>query len=454
MMEGKMRASMSKKSLISCIFFFLFLLLAGNASSEVEPIYAGWTVGQPWNGYGTILRSTDSGKTWIHQAAGQIANVYLEGVFAVDPYTAWVVGDPDSGYATIYHTTDGGSTWERKGSPDTASANYVPDVGLAKVHAVGGDVWAVGNPGVILHTSDGGATWTNHIPDEYNDVQLQGVYVLDSNTVWATGGPAKDNHALILKTTDAGRTWTRQSGGDVDDANHILGISAVDAYTAWAVGGPYIALKTINGGETWTREPSPSSGAPYDLNEVYAVDPDTAWVAADFGIYWTTDGGLSWDSSANYGLVGAVAFMGVSAVSAQKAWGVYVHEPDPGLIVYTTDGGAIWTIIDQLNDEDLPGLQNISFATLPINLDDMIISLIGDVEQLVDDGLLNKGQGNALIVKLERGLERLADDRLKPAINALDAFSNQVDAFVRGGVLPSEIGQELSDQVNNIIELL
>jgi hypothetical protein len=62
-----MRADMAKKSLIISIVFLLFVLLAGNASSEVEPIYAGWTVGDIWDGYGTILRSTDSGKTWSRQ---------------------------------------------------------------------------------------------------------------------------------------------------------------------------------------------------------------------------------------------------------------------------------------------------------------------------------------------------------------------------------------------------
>ncbi len=58
-----MRASMSKKQLIIGIFFFLLLLLAGNAGGGVEPVYAGWTVGSSWDGYGTILRSTDSGET-------------------------------------------------------------------------------------------------------------------------------------------------------------------------------------------------------------------------------------------------------------------------------------------------------------------------------------------------------------------------------------------------------
>jgi hypothetical protein len=67
---------------------------------------------------------------------------------------------------------------------------------------------------------------------------------------------------------------------------------------------------------------------------------------------------------------------------------------------------------------------------------------------------LNKGQGNALIVKLEKALDRLVDDRLKTAGNVLNAFSNQVDAFVRGGVMLPEDGQYLSDRVNYIIEHL
>ncbi|MDD3815668.1 MAG: hypothetical protein PHZ02_13600 [Desulfocapsaceae bacterium] len=79
-----MRISKFNKSLISGIFSFLFVLLAGNACSKAEPMYAGWTVGRPSGRYATILRSTDSGKTWIRQGAGQIAAMSLSGVFAVD----------------------------------------------------------------------------------------------------------------------------------------------------------------------------------------------------------------------------------------------------------------------------------------------------------------------------------------------------------------------------------
>jgi photosystem II stability/assembly factor-like uncharacterized protein len=448
---------MAKKSLIIGIFFLLLLLLAGNANSEIEPVYAGWTVGDQWNGDGpgTILRSTDSGETWLLQGEGQIADVKLGGVFAVDPYTAWVVGDPDDGYATIYHTTDGGITWQRKGSvPD------VPNTDLVKVAAYGDNkVWAVGNfptnggnsfISSILHTSDGGVTWINQIPAEYEDVKLQGVHTPDGTNVWVTGGPNKDGYALILKSTDAGLSWTRQSGGDVAEAAHLLGISAVDENTAWAVGGDvidwaYIALHTTDGGTTWVRQDGVEGL--YDANEVYAVNASVVWAACDHSVYWSTNGGESWD---NHNV--APYTMDISAVSSQEAWAV--RNGVGASIYHTADGGSTWTMLEELNGEQLPQVQTISVATQPINPDYLIISLIEDVEQLVDEGSLNQGQGNALIVKLEHALDRLADDRLKAAINALDAFSNQVDAFVRGGVLPPESGQDLSDQVNYIIELL
>jgi photosystem II stability/assembly factor-like uncharacterized protein len=448
---------MSKKLLIIGIFLFLLLFLAGNASSEVEPVYAGWTVGDSWDdgsgtSYGTILRSTDSGETWVRQGVGQIAKVNMFGVFAVDPYTAWVVGNSDNGYATIYHTTDGGITWQRKGSAPDA-----PNVDLVKVAAYGDNkVWAVGksSTNVILHTSDGGATWTNQIPAEYEDVKLQGVHTPDGTNVWVTGGLSKDDnglsYALILKSTDAGLSWTRQSGGDVADADHLLGISAVDENTAWAVGGDvidgaYIALHTIDGGTNWVRQDGVEGL--WDANEVYAVNASVVWAACDHSVFWSTNGGESWG---NHNV--APYTMDISAVSSQEAWAA--RNGVGGCIYHTANGGSTWTTLEELNGEPLPQVQGVSFATQPINPDYLIISLIEDVEQLVDEGSLNQGQGNALIKKLEHALDRLDDDRLKAAINALGAFSNQVDAFVRGGVLWPEDGQNLSDQVNDIIELL
>jgi pullulanase/glycogen debranching enzyme len=73
---------------------------------------------------------------------------------------------------------------------------------------------------------------------------------------------------------------------------------------------------------------------------------------------------------------------------------------------------------------------------------DMIGDLIGQIEDLVDQGVLNKGQGNSLIVKLEGALEKLLDGKPHVAINRLNAFINEVNGL-SGNVLPEETAAHL-----------
>jgi photosystem II stability/assembly factor-like uncharacterized protein len=325
----------------------LVLACAGNSEGA---LYAGWTVGNVWgDGHATILRSADSGVSWTRQGIGQVADANMSGVFAVDPLTAWVVGDSDAGYATIYHTTDGGLTWGRKGT-----AAQVPNTALRKVATFGDEnVWAVG-PGTILHSGDGGATWANQIPAGYERTPLQGVYTPDGVTVWATG-EHKDGYATILKSSDGGLSWTRQSGGDVGLLDHVLGISAVDANTAWAMGGSgagggeWTVLGTTDGGATWTQQ---KQGG-HDGNEVCAVNALTVWAVSDSTIQRTTDGGTYWDESTSQEFT-----MGISAVDSQQAWAVSSGWSEA--IQRTSDGGNSWGKLTQLGGEGMPGLWTVS----------------------------------------------------------------------------------------------
>jgi hypothetical protein len=78
--------------------------------------------------------------------------------------------------------------------------------------------------------------------------------------------------------------------------------------------------------------------------------------------------------------------------------------------------------------------------------------LIHEVQQLVDGGSLNQGQGNSLIVKLEGALEKLDRGQPKPAANQLGAFVNEVDSLIDEGVLTPEEGQPLIDAAQSIID--
>ena len=69
----------------------------------------------------------------------------------------------------------------------------------------------------------------------------------------------------------------------------------------------------------------------------------------------------------------------------------------------------------------------------------------------MDNGVLNKGQGNALIQKLENALRMLGQEKTPATCGQLQAFVNQVEAYTRTGVLPEDIGLELINTANSVI---
>jgi pullulanase/glycogen debranching enzyme len=77
--------------------------------------------------------------------------------------------------------------------------------------------------------------------------------------------------------------------------------------------------------------------------------------------------------------------------------------------------------------------------------------LIEDILELVAEGVLNEGQGNSLIVKLEDALKNLDKGKPKVAVNRLNAFINEVTSLIDEGVLSPEEGQPLIDEAAAII---
>ncbi len=329
----------------------ILISITGTLISTAEQ-YAGWAVGHNTGGYATIIHTIDSGNTWVRQGSGQVADVALSGVFAVDPDTAWAVGNSVDGYGSIYRTTDGGQNWIRMGMGKTALAGKE----LGKVHVNSTNIWVLGH-GTILYSSDGGTNWVDRIPAGYDNVLLQGLFSLGS-TVWIGGeGTNTHDYATMLKSTDTGRTWNRVTGGDITQANHILGISAANADTLWCVGGDgFLVFRSDDGGQTWLRQPTP--GALGDANEVSAVDTNNVWVAVDNFIEWSTDGGSNWATHTT-----TYYTMGISAVNTQDVWAVINGEnPFIGKIYHTDTGGTNWQEQTLTSGGPLAPLWTVSFA--------------------------------------------------------------------------------------------
>jgi len=73
------------------------------------------------------------------------------------------------------------------------------------------------------------------------------------------------------------------------------------------------------------------------------------------------------------------------------------------------------------------------------------------IDELAAAGAINGGQANALTTKLDRALDRIDRGQTKGAINDMWAFVNQVEAWIRAGVLTQEEGQPLLDMADAII---
>ena len=83
-----------------------------------------------------------------------------------------------------------------------------------------------------------------------------------------------------------------------------------------------------------------------------------------------------------------------------------------------------------------------------ITSEEAAATITDDIQDLIDDGTLNKGQGDSLTSKLENIINKFEDDRDKPGCNQLNAFTQHVGSLIDDGVLTSAQGQPLIDQAN------
>ena len=89
-----------------------------------------------------------------------------------------------------------------------------------------------------------------------------------------------------------------------------------------------------------------------------------------------------------------------------------------------------------------------------VSFGQIVETVIETVADLINASGLSLGQGNSLITKLTNANVSFEQGRTRPAINQLNAFTNQVEALIRTGRLDAVIGQELLDQIANAILLV
>ncbi|NMG74958.1 WD40/YVTN/BNR-like repeat-containing protein [Aromatoleum diolicum] len=155
------------------------------------------------------------------------------------------VGD----YGTIVRSTDEGKTWQQAEVPVSAL--------LTAVHFVDDERgWAVGHGGVILVTSDGGANWQLQTTLDEKPVLLS-VHFTDAQRGYAVGA-----YGVAFVTADGGRNWAPMAVGSGHDAdlhlNHVFATREGALFLAAETG---VAFRSTDRGGHWTKLATGVSGS-------------------------------------------------------------------------------------------------------------------------------------------------------------------------------------------------
>jgi photosystem II stability/assembly factor-like uncharacterized protein len=302
-----------------------------------------------------ILKTSNGGESWVLQTLPAGCEGFLgNDISAVSHQVAWAAAGhskDDTPTGGILRTTDGGATWMLQALPDGMITRHIK--GIKAVSAT--EAWAVSLHGDVLHTTDAGVTWQivevrtamGHIID------MQRVNRMDviGQDIWIVDLLGEDSG--VVHSPDGGATWWRESLPDIVGEGHgPLVISAFSSLVAWAgVNSEGNLWWTANGGRSWNKSNDVLSlGIDYD--DICASSADVVWVAANGDTFGggfvarvrVTDGNFE----SNIAHHPPYKMEGVSAMTDEKAWAVGYKvpavEPDLpiGAIFYTSDGGVTW----------------------------------------------------------------------------------------------------------------
>ncbi len=257
---------------------------------------------------GTILKSTNSGLSYVAQVSGTTA--YLDQICFVSEVKGFVGGNNGA----VRATSNGGTTWTQipyfNSNPLTVRAITFFD---ANIGCIGG----ANAPNAGLHlTKDGGATWQKLILPSGAE-SVYGIYFFDANTIIVCG-----SSGLIYKTVNQGLTWADVSYGNPTSIDNLIltGLVFKDALNGYCSGGSPnnssqngLLIKTTDGGLSWTNVtnllPAPNAyiGIRYvNADTLYVIGGNIA-ANTDY-IAFSNNGGTTWARNTGYNTSRAVKF--------------------------------------------------------------------------------------------------------------------------------------------------
>lgn len=272
----------------------------------------GWVSGE----HGTILHTTDGGKTWTAQLGGdpQGTELGIIDLRFLDAQHGWAVQGVRYQDPPLLRTVDG-QNWQRAGhvAAGEGYGDYIfisPTTGFV----------IEGN--IIRRTLDGGSTWKDvfkcsarvEVSGLTREVNCGlGAIAFPTPTVGYVIGAMSSRHLVVCKTQDGGNTWQVALTPNVfdtdlprsDAVHHGVYPFFIDANTgvvAFYIGNSGKVLFTPDGGQNWQTLPS-SLMAP-----IRFADPEVGWSFLGDRWSYTTNGGRRWSSRTLRFPAGATAY--------------------------------------------------------------------------------------------------------------------------------------------------
>ena len=334
----------------------------------------GWTVGAS----GTILKTTDAGKTWQSQSSGIDAAIRL--VRFADANNGWAQGD----YGAILRTTDGGASW----TVSKPTNNYYGTPSLQFLDAK--TLLIKDNSGNVLSSADGGVNWktSTFVPAQISkagvmwalsdgmlsksvDLGLSQTQVLDARPSNYNGYPsysflrADDQHLLVSRSSQNyvngtwvyyNDYWRTQDGGATWDTPAMQGMPAGQYGNNFSLvyAGPGVLLVTINNllyrsgdmGASWAPVTAAFAGNNYFNNTSFFGLADGQLMFYQYGsAYLSQDAGKTWAAMKVPGVSGSYStYSGPIGTQALGAQGMQLNFND-GSSYRSSDSGQTWTTI-------------------------------------------------------------------------------------------------------------
>jgi photosystem II stability/assembly factor-like uncharacterized protein len=254
----------------------------------------GWAVGDG----GAILKTTNSGYAWTSEAVTPTISDNLNDVFMINSGEGWAVGDK----LRLVHYTGGSWTASKISNPSDIDLTGVFMTGTGTIFASAGPNFG-GSPSNfynIFSSKDGGATWDkanllNASDPAGSDDIMQSVFFVNPQVGYACGYNDSSFNGKIFCTTNEGASWADISP-TLPISLTLNDIAFLNTAEGWCVGTDSLSpsngyvFHTLDGGATWLQQyNAPTAG----FRRIAAASTADAWVASDQGLIYRFDG-TSW----------------------------------------------------------------------------------------------------------------------------------------------------------------